>query len=71
MTDLTLLRKYLVNAFELGHTDRRLNIAHAEVPAELFVDIAPLLIETQVAQVSAAIRQRLVVRQHHTAFARS
>ena len=57
--DLTLLRQDLVNAFELSHADRRLNVAHAEVPAELFVDIAPLLVETQVAQVSASICQRL------------
>src|SRR6516165_6991948 len=70
MTNLTLLRDYLANAFELSHADRRLKIAHTEIPAELFVDKAPLLIETQVPQVSAAIRKGLVVRQHHAAFAR-
>ena len=68
--DLTLLRQDLFNAFELSHTDRRLNVAHAEIPAELFVDEPPLFVEAQVAQVPAAICQRLVVRQHHTAFAR-
>src|SRR5258708_26957728 len=69
MTDLTLLHNDSVNAFELSHSDRRLNIAHAEVPAELFVDEAPFLVETQIAQLSAAIRECLVVRKHHTAFA--
>src|SRR5262249_23568839 len=55
-TDLTLLRNYLVNTLELSHADCRLNIAHAEVPAELFVYKTTLLVETQVAQVSTAIR---------------
>src|SRR5262249_8650165 len=68
--DLTLLRQDLVNAFELSHTNRRLNIAHAKIPAELFMDEAPRLVEVQVAQVPAAICQCLVVRQHHAAFPR-
>src|SRR5439155_4842520 len=34
IANLTLLRNYLANAFELSHADRRLDIAHAEVPTE-------------------------------------
>jgi hypothetical protein len=59
----------LVEAFELGDADSRLQVAHAEVPAQVFMDESSFLPKTEIPQIPAAVGQGIIVGQYHPAFA--
>jgi hypothetical protein len=65
-----LARDKLFEPFQLGETQCRLNIGHAEVPAEFLMDKTPASgLEAQIAQAAAAFGKEFIIGDQHAALA--
>jgi hypothetical protein len=58
-----------VPLFQLGQAEGGLEVGHAVIPAEFFMDKTPLGLKAQVAEAAAALGEGFIVGHKHAAFA--